>query len=189
MGNLTLIILLLLGFPFVSQQGETARYQHDCHSAAISMVTMYYGVWKGRTVEEIQEDMVGRGSRANYVQVVEYLEQEYNLQVEVVTTYQPTKDSLVAKGYKGAENIRVVDNIPNDVPVIWIYTLVPHWVVRFKGYNFDPYNGVDPFEDTAEKMNIYKPELGLGLIVRKHVTERVRNDNPSRRYLVLFGIR
>ena len=160
-----LIGLSLLAFPFISQETDTAPYLNDCHSASVLMVARYYGLGEDQTVAEVQEEMVGKDKRAKYPDVVSYLEDKYNLETKVVTTYKPIKDMLVRMELEGAQDIEIVDDIPHDKPVIWIYVKTPHWVVRFNDFNYDPANGVFPFDQTSEKMNLYRPDLGLGIIV------------------------
>ena len=162
-----ILALVYLWFPYVSQTSPTASYGNDCHSASILMVAKYYGVAGDETVEEIQVDMVGIGAPAKYPVIVDYIEEKYGLDAKLITTYQPIKDMHLENGYEYADEIEVVDEIPHNTPVIWIYLMTPHWVVRFQEYNFDPYNGIFKFEETSSRMNMYRPELGLGIVVTK----------------------
>lgn len=151
-------------FPFVSQITEDAQYYDDCGSASIKMVAEYYGVAGSETVDEVHKDMMDGDYPANYLNVSEYIESKYGLETRVVTTYGAVKDMLEELEFD-VSMIEVVDDVPIDKPVIWTYAVTPHWVVRFDGMNYDPYNGVFPFDETSELRNLYRPDLGLGIIV------------------------
>ena len=154
-----------INFPYVSQLGIFAPREEDCGPAAISMVTQFYGVDNNHTLRWIHDWMVGGDLPTNYVHIVDMLESYYGLNTEVITTYAPIKVNLSAQGFAGAEDITVidVDDFPNDVPVIWIYQQTPHWIVRYQGWAYDPQLGIRHFETTE---NIYRPDYGLGIIVR-----------------------
>ena len=159
-------------FRFVSQVAEGSQvYSNDCGSAAVKMVAQYYGVAGPETVDDIHLDMAKGDYPVNYVQLVAYLEDVYGLRTEVVATYAPIIWALDDNGFDVSE-IKMIDNIPAEVPVIWIYaTTYNHWVVRFQGWNYDPFNGVYPFSDTTLLRNIYRPDLGLGIIVYNEILD------------------
>jgi len=157
-------------FPYVSQNGEGALYDQDCGSASILMVASYYGLTRDETVDETHKSMMGGDFPTNYKHIVGYLEQRYGLEINVVVTDERIKTALEQSGFD-VEDIEIVDDIPFDVPVIWSYKTVPHWVVRFRGWNYDPFNGTFEFDQTAELRKINKPEWGLGIVVYQGDTQ------------------
>ena len=156
------------GFPYVSQITLDAQYVYDCGSAAVKMVAEYYGVAGPETVDELHKDMMGGDYPSNYLNISEYIESRYGLDAKVVTTYGAVKDMLEELGFD-VSMIEVVESVPADVPVIWTYAVTPHWVVRYDGVNYDPWNGIFPFDETSELRNLYRPDLGLGIIISDHL--------------------
>jgi hypothetical protein len=146
---------------YISQEEEGASFGNDCASAGVLMVARYYGVAGDETVDDIQYDMIGCNCFVPFDVLSDYLRTTYGLDVEVVVTFEPIIPMLSENKYD-TSGITVVDDIPHDVPVIWSYNSNAHWVVRFEGWNYDPIFGKYLFSETKD---IYKPELGLGLIV------------------------
>ena len=144
-------------------ENQYGLYENACAGATVWMVTNYYGRGGEWTVEDIQNDIVGGDYPVNFLLLSNYLEEAYALDTEIVVTYEPIISMLEEAGLF-VDHIKIVEDIPHDTPVIWIYLTVPHWVVRYDGLNFDPARGVYKFEDTED---IYKPELGLGIVVTK----------------------
>ena len=107
--------------------------------------------------------MIGCNCVVNFEQLQNYLEDTYGLNVEVVVTYEPIIWGLDKAGFD-TSSITVVDDIPHDIPVIWMYNIHWHWVVRYEGWNYDPIHGKYPFSETKD---IYRPDQGIGLIVTK----------------------
>lgn len=155
-----------VNFPYVSQQGEDAPYVNDCGSAAILMVAKFYGDTGNETVKYIHDLMIGSDLPSNYIQVRDFIEDYYGLTTKVIATHPAIKEDLVEQGYTNGDDIEVIDpgDFPNDKPVIWIYSRVPHWIVRYRNWAYDPLLGIRRFEATE---NIYRPDYGLGIIVTK----------------------
>ena len=151
-------------FPYVSQVGVDAPYVDDCGSASILMVAKFYGMDTGETVLEIHDQMIGSDLPANYIQMTDFIEEKYTLNTKVIATHPAIKEDLIEGGYTDGEDIEVIDpsEFPNDEIVIWIYSRVPHWIVRYKGWAYDPLLGIRRFEATED---IYRPDYGLGIIV------------------------
>jgi len=151
-------------FPYVTQLGIEAPYVDDCGSAAILMVAKFYGIETGETVKEIHDLMIGSDLPSNYVQIKDFVEEHYTLNTKVIVTHPAIKEDLVEGGYTNGDDITVIDpsEFPNDVPVIWIYSRVPHWIVRYQNWAYDPLLGIRRFEATED---IYRPDYGLGIIV------------------------
>ena len=146
---------------YISQEDDGGPFSNDCASADVLMVARYYGVAGDETVGDIQYEMIGCNCFVPFDTLVDYLKNTYGLEVEVVVTFAPIIPNLSENGYD-TSGITVVDDIPHDVPVIWAYNANAHWVVRYEGWNYDPIFGEYSFSET---MDIYRPELGLGLIV------------------------
>jgi hypothetical protein len=153
-----------INFPYVTQQGIDAPYVNDCGSAAVLMVAKFYDVAGTETVLWTHNNIVGEDAPTNYVHLVEYLEEHYELSTDVIVTHAAIKEDLVEQGFAGAEEITVIDpeDFPDHMPVIWIYSVTPHWIVRYNGWAYDSLLGIRRFEATE---NIYRPDFGLGIIV------------------------
>lgn len=153
-------------FPYVSQSGKDAPYVEDCGSAAVLMVAKFYDVAGDETVLWTHDNLIGGDYVTNYVHLATYLNEWYGLSTDIIATHPAVKEDLVEQKYPGAEDITVIDpsEFPNDVPVVWIYSRVPHWIVRYKGWAYDPMLGIIRFEATED---IYRPDYGLGIIVIK----------------------
>ena len=152
-------------FPYVDQVGDDATYINDCGSASILMVAKYYGVAGDETVDEIHFDMMKGDLLVAYPSIVSYLEDTYHLETKMVTTYDWVLIALEENGWDISE-IELVDDIPHDRPVIWAYSTEAHWVVRYRGWNFDPYNGIFLFSTTEVVREIDYPEWGLGIYIK-----------------------
>ena len=148
---------------YISQEEDGGPFSNDCASADVLMVARYYDVAGDETVGDIQHEMIGCNCFVPFDVVVDYLRNTYGLDVEIVVTYAPIIPDLSNHGYD-TSGITVVDDIPHDVPVIWAYNANAHWVVRYEGWNYDPIFGKYLFSETKD---IYRPELGLGLIVTR----------------------
>ena len=148
---------------YISQEDGGSPFSNDCAAADVLMVARYYGVAGDETVGEIQYDMIGCNCVVTFEQLRDYLQNTYGLEVEVVTTFEPIVPMLDEHGFD-VSGITVVEDIPHDVPVIWMYNANAHWVIRYQGWNYDPIFGKYLFSETKD---IYRPELGLGLIVTK----------------------
>jgi hypothetical protein len=146
---------------YISQEEEGAPFGNDCASAGVLMVAHYYDVAGDETIGDIHNEMIGCNCIVTFDIATDYLRSEYGLDVEVIVTYEPIIPMLDENGFDTSE-ISIVEDIPHDIPVIWAYLSHAHWVVRYEGWNYDPINGKYPFEETKD---IYRPELGLGLIV------------------------
>ena len=146
---------------YISQEDDGGPFSNDCASADVLMVARYYGVAGDETVGDIQHEMIGCNCFVPFDTLAEYLRTVYDLDVEIVVTYEPIIPDLSENGFVTA-GITVVDDIPHDVPVIWAYNANAHWVVRYEGWNYDPIYGKYLFSETKD---IYRPELGLGLII------------------------
>jgi len=148
---------------YISQEEEDSPFGNDCASAGVLMVARYYGVAGDETIGDIQYDMIGCNCMVPFDTLSEYLRSVYGLDVEVVVTFEPIIPNLQENGFD-TSGITVVEDIPHDIPVIWSYSTTAHWVVRYEGWNYDPIFGKYLFSETKD---IYRPELGLGLIVTK----------------------
>lgn len=146
---------------YISQEDGDAPFGNDCASASVLMIARYYGVAGDETIGDIQYEMIGCNCMVPFDTLSEYLRSTYGLDVEVVVTFAPIIPDLSENGYD-TSGIMVVEDIPHDVPVIWSYSTHAHWVVRYEGWNYDPIFGKYLFSETKD---IYRPELGLGLIV------------------------
>lgn len=146
---------------YISQEDGDAPFGNDCASASVLMIARYYGVAGDETIGDIQYEMIGCNCMVPFDTLSEYLRSTYGLDVEVVVTFAPIIPNLSENGYD-TSGITVVEDIPHDVPVIWSYSTHAHWVVRYEGWNYDPIFGKYLFSETKD---IYRPELGLGLIV------------------------
>ena len=146
---------------YISQEDGGSPFSNDCAAADVLMVARYYGVAGDETVGDIQYDMIGCNCVVTFEQLRDYLENTYGLDVEVVVTFEPIIWNLEENGFD-TSGITVVDDIPHDIPVIWMYSTHWHWVLRFQGWNYDPIHGKVLFSETKD---IYRPELGIGLIV------------------------
>lgn len=146
---------------YISQEEGDSPFSNDCASAGVLMVARYYDVAGDESVADIQYDMIGCNCVVTFDILRDYLRSVYGLDVEVVVTFEPIIPSLSEHGFD-TSGIRVVEDIPHDVPVIWSYLAHAHWVVRYQGWNYDPIYGKYPFDETKD---INLPELGLGLIV------------------------
>lgn len=154
----------LMEFPYVDQVGEDAPMDNDCGSAAILMLAKYYGVAGDETVKEVHQDMMGGDFPSGWTSISGYLESEYGLETRVITNYDWVLIALENNGYDISE-IELVEEIPDDRPVIWAYATEEHWVVRYQGWAFDPLHGIWPFKATAAYRRIAEPQWGLGIIV------------------------
>jgi len=156
-------------FPYVDQVGEDAPYIDDCGSSAVMMVAKYYGLETVETVEEHHKDMARGDFPTTFKALTDYLDEKYGLQTKVVTNNKYTIPALEERGYDVSEiefiTTEEVEAIQNDRPMIWAYALEAHWVVRYKGWNFDPNNGIFLFKLTEIERHIITPDLGLGIIV------------------------
>lgn len=146
---------------YISQEEEGAPFGNDCASAGVLMIARYYEVAGDETIGEIHNEMIGCNCMVPFDILTEYIRSVYGLNVEVVVTYEPIIPMLDENGYD-TTGITVVDDIPHDVPVLWSYVAHAHWVVRYDGWNYDPINGKILFDETKD---IYRPDLGLGLII------------------------
>jgi len=146
---------------YISQEDGDAPFGNDCASAGVLMVARYYGVAGDETLGDIQYEMIGCNCMVPFDTLSEYLRSVYGLDVEVVVTFEPIIPNLQENGFD-TSGITVVDDIPHDIPVVWSYSTTAHWVVRYEGWNYDPIFGKYLFSETKD---IYRPELGLGLIV------------------------
>lgn len=152
---------------YISQEDDGGPFSNDCASADVLMVAKYYDVAGDETVGDIQFEMIGCNCFVTFDILADYLRNTYGLEVEIVVTYPPIIPDLSNHGYD-TSGITVVEDIPHDVPVIWAYNSNAHWVVRYQGWNYDPIFGKYLFSETKD---IYRPELGLGLIVTKPENE------------------
>jgi len=157
-------------FPYVSQKGDGATYKEDCGSASILMVAEFYELGDKRTVDEVHKDMMGGDFPSSYIAVAGYLENTYGLETEIIVNEAWIKTALENVGFD-TSMIKVVEEIPEDSPVIWVYSTVAHWIVRYKGWTFDPNNGIWLFEETEDLRNINNPEIGLGIVVHPGHTQ------------------
>jgi hypothetical protein len=148
---------------YISQEDDGGPFSNDCASADVLMVAKYYDVAGDETVGDIQYEMIGCNCFVTFDVLAEYLRNTYGLDVEIVVTFEPIIPNLEENGFD-VSGITVVEDIPHDVPVIWAYNSNAHWVVRYQGWNYDPIFGKYLFSETKD---IYRPELGLGLIVTK----------------------
>lgn len=155
---------------YISQEEEGAPFGNDCASAGVLMVARYYSVAGDETIGDIQRDMIGCNCMVPFDVLSEYLRSVYGLDVEVVVTYKHIIPMLAENGYDTSD-ITVVEDIPHDVPVMWSYLATAHWVVRYDGWNYDPIFGKYLFSETKD---IYRPDLGLGLIVRLPENQRIK---------------
>lgn len=146
---------------YISQEDGDAPFGNDCASAGVLMVARYYGVAGDETLGDIQYEMIGCNCMVPFDTLSEYLRSVYGLDVEVVVTFEPIIPNLQENGFD-TSGITVVEDIPHDIPVMWSYSTTAHWVVRYEGWNYDPIFGKYLFSETKD---IYRPELGLGLIV------------------------
>jgi hypothetical protein len=146
---------------YISQEDEDSPFGNDCASAGVLMVAKYYDIAGDETIGEIQYEMIGCNCIVTFDMLRDYLRDKYDFEVEVVVTYEPIIPMLVEHGFD-TDEIQVVDDIPHDIPVIWSYLSHAHWVVRYQGWNYDPIYGKYLFSETKD---IYRPELGLGVIV------------------------
>ena len=146
---------------YISQEEGDAPFGNDCASAGVLMVARYYDVAGDETLGDIQYDMIGCNCMVPFDTLSEYLRSVYGLDVEVVVTFEPIIPNLQENGFD-TSGITVVEDIPHDIPVMWSYSTTAHWVVRYEGWNYDPIFGKYLFSETKD---IYRPELGLGLIV------------------------
>jgi len=156
-------------FPYMDQVGEDAPMIDDCGSAVVMMVAEYYGVGKDISVEKHHRDMAGGDYPVTFAVLRDYLESEYHLKVQVVTNNKYTIPALKERGYDVSEIEFIttddIEELQNRGPMIWVYAREAHWVVRYRGWNFDPLHGIWPFQATAAQRRIIDPELGLGIIV------------------------
>ena len=160
------LIVIMFFFPYVDQLGDDAKYNDDCGSAAIQMVVKYHDIEIDETVDETHFDLVGGDYPVTFILVADYLETRFGLDTKIVVTYSGIKYALENAGFDVSEiEVIEMEDFPDDVPVIWVYSYSAHWVVRFQGWNFDPYNGIFRFDQTNEIRGIKSPELGLGIIV------------------------
>ena len=150
---------------YLSQEEGDSPFSNDCAAADVLMIARYYGVAGDETVGDIQYDMIGCNCVVTFEQLRDYLQSTYGFNVEVVVTHEPIIWDLNDHGFD-TSGITVVDDIPHDVPVIWMYGVNAHWVIRYQGWNYDSIYGKYPFSETK---NIYRPDLGIGLIVTKPV--------------------
>ena len=148
---------------YISQEDGGSPFSNDCAAADVLMVARYYDVAGDETVGDIQYDMIGCNCVVTFEQLRDYLQNTYGLDVEVVVTFEPIIWNLDENGFD-TSGITVVDDIPHDIPVIWMYSTHWHWVVRYQEYNYDTIHGKILFSETKD---IYRPELGIGLIVTK----------------------
>lgn len=148
---------------YVSQEEEGAPFGNDCASAGVLMVARYYDVAGEENLGDIHNELIGCNCMVPFDILTDYLRSEYDLDVDIVVTYEPIIPMLDENGYDTSA-IRLVEDIPHDVPVIWSYLSHAHWVVRYQGWNYDPIFGKYLFSETKD---IYRPELGLGLIITK----------------------
>lgn len=148
---------------YLSQEEGDSPFSNDCAAADVLMVARFYDVAGDETVGDIQYDMIGCNCVVTFEQLRDYLQSAYGLDVEVVVTFEPIIADLAEHGFD-VSGITVVDDIPHDVPVIWMYSVTWHWVLRYQGWNYDPIYGKYLFSETKD---IYRPDLGIGLIVTK----------------------
>jgi len=148
---------------YISQEEGESPFSNDCAAADVLMVARYYDVAGEETVGDIQYDMIGCNCVVTFDVLRDYLRSTYGLDVEVVVTFEPIIPDLEENGFD-VSGITVVEDIPHDVPVIWMYSVNAHWVVRYQGWNYDPIFGKYLFTETK---NLHRPDLGIGLIVTK----------------------
>ena len=152
----------VLSMPWVSQEGDGAwDNKDDCASASLMMILEYYDINTFESVDDMHLELASGDYVIDYLTLQLFVERKLGLNASVFVTDQALKDGLEKVGYD-VSDITVTTKFPNHLPVLWIYSQTPHWVVKFRGYNFDPARGMYPFENTV---NIYKPERGLGIIV------------------------
>lgn len=151
-----------VAFPFISQYKYT-DFVEGCGGASVLMVAKYYRVAGDENVEDVQKDMIGGDYPVDFRLLDNYLKERYNLDTQIIVTYEPIIQMLEDAGFDTSD-ISYVHGVPMEYPVIWIYLTVPHWVVRYHGLNYDPSIGVYEFSETE---NIYRPDEGLGIIVTK----------------------
>ena len=145
-----LLLFLTWLFPYVSQLGPDADlYVKDCGSAAIAMVTEYYGVAGDETVNDIHLDLIGEDKGMYWPPLAAYLEDEYNLETQAVVNY------YIIDNPRGIIEPEFVTEIPDDVPVIWLFATYPHWVVRYQGWSYDPWFGIYEFEIHKVHLTVY----------------------------------
>jgi len=156
-------------FPYIDQVGADAPYIDDCGSASVMMVAEFYGVAKDMTVEEHHKDLARGDFPTTFAALRDYLEDEYHLEVGIVTNNKYTIPALEDRGYDVSDIEFVttddINYIQNRGPMIWAYALEAHWVVRYGGWNFDPLHGIWMFKTTEVVRGIVEPELGLGLYI------------------------
>ena len=148
---------------YISQEEGESPFSNDCAAADVLMVARYYDVAGEETVGDIQYDMIGCNCVVTFDVLRDYLRSTYGLDVEVVVTFEPIIPDLEENGFD-VSGITVVEDIPHDVPVIWMYNANAHWVIRYQGWNYDPIFGKYLFTETK---NLHRPDLGIGLIVTK----------------------
>ncbi|RLD02048.1 MAG: hypothetical protein DRI46_01460 [Chloroflexi bacterium] len=148
---------------YISQEEGESPFSNDCAAADVLMVARYYDVAGEETVGDIQYDMIGCNCVVTFDVLRDYLRSTYGLDVEVVVTLEPIIPKLEEAGFD-VSGITVVEDIPHDVPVIWMYNANAHWVIRYQGWNYDPIFGKYLFTETK---NLHRPDLGIGLIVTK----------------------
>jgi len=158
---------------YISQEEGESPFSNDCAAADVLMVARYYDVAGEETVGDIQYDMIGCNCVVTFDVLRDYLRSTYGLDVEVVVTLEPIIPKLEEAGFD-VSGITVVEDIPHDVPVIWMYNANAHWVIRYQGWNYDPIFGKYLFTELSPNLR------------NRRIINTARNTGVVRGQLVLL---